>query len=170
MLGRVPQLVSFNTARRRFTRVGLGLSGAFALAACGAKPVAPPKPKVLTVDVLAAANLNPSTSGRPSPVVVRLYELKAPATFESADFLSLFDKDQSLLGADVVVRDEFVLGPGESHAIKRELGADSKFFAVMAAFRDLERAKWRAVVPLLAGKDNAVSVRLDAAAVQLGQR
>ena len=145
------------------------------LAACGAKPILAPKPlpppksKVLTVDVLASAKLNPSTSGRPSPVVVRIYELKAAAPFESADFVSLFDKDQATLGGDVIARDEFVLSPGESMAIKRDLTADSKFIAVMVAFRDLERAKWRAVVPLVAGEDNALSVRLDASTVSIGK-
>ena len=145
------------------------------LAACGAKtvlapvPLPPSKPKVLTVDVLASAKLNPSTSGRPSPVVVRIYELKAAAPFESADFVSLFDKDQATLGGDVIARDEFVLSPGESMAIKRDLTADSKFIAVMAAFRDLERAKWRAVVPLVAGEDNALSVRLEASTVSIGK-
>ena len=157
------QPLSFLATRRAFTLGGASL----ALAACGAKPILAPKPKVLTVDVLAAAKLNPSASGRPSPVVVRIYELKAAAPFESADFVSLFDKDQATLGGDVIARDEFVLSPGESMAIKRDLTADSKFIAVMAAFRDLERAKWRAVVPLVAGKDNALSVRLDASTVSI---
>jgi type VI secretion system protein VasD len=154
-------------ARRRFAAAGLS---AVALAACGGKPILAPKPKVLTVDLLAAATVNPSSSGRPSPVVVRVYELKAAAPFEAADFVSLFDKDQAVLGADVVARDEFVLSPGEAMAIKRDLNPDSKFIAVMAAFRDLERAKWRAVAPLLAGKDNALSVRLEASTIQLVKR
>lgn len=160
------QTLFISSTRRRLTLAGASL----VLASCGSTPILAPKPKVLTVDVLAAANLNPSASGRPSPVVVRVYELKSAAPFEAADFVSLFDKDQAVLGADVVARDEFVLSPGESMAIKRDLTADSKFIAVMAAFRDLERAKWRAVVPLLAGKDNALSVRLEASAIQLGKR
>ena len=156
----------FCISRRR-----LALSGAsFALASCGGKPILAPKPKVLTVDLLAAATVNPSSSGRPSPVVVRVYELKAAAPFEAADFVSLFDKDQAVLGADVVARDEFVLSPGEAMAIKRDLNPDSKFIAVMGAFRDLERSKWRAVAPLLAGKDNALSVRLEASTIQLVKR
>jgi type VI secretion system protein VasD len=150
--------------RRGFVCAGL------ALAACGGKPLLAPKPKVLTVELRAAPDINPNVNGRPSPVVLRVYELKAAAPFEAADFLSLFDKDQSVLGADIVVRDEFVLNPGESQALKRDLGADSKFIAVMAAFRDLERAKWRAVVPLVAGSDNALSVRLAASSVVLARR
>jgi type VI secretion system protein VasD len=139
-----------------------------ALAGC-AKPAAPPKPKVLTIDVQAAANVNPDARGRPSPVVVRVYELKSAAGFEGADFVSLHEKDQSLLGGDIVVRDEFVLSPGESKTLKREAG-ESKFLAVMAAFRDLERARWRAVSPLVLGSDNAFAVRLDASALQLTKR
>ena len=165
------QPLSLLATRRAFAFGGASL----ALAACGAepilapKPIPPPKPKVLIVNVLAADRLNPSASGRPSPVVMRIYELKAAAPFESADFVSLFDKDQATLGGDVIARDEFVLGPGESMAIKRDLSADSKFLAVMAAFRDLERAKWRAVVPLVAGEDNSPSVRLDALTVSIGK-
>jgi len=162
----VSEPYSFLVSRRAFALGGASL----VLAACGAKPVLAPKPKVLTIDVLAAANLNPSASGRPSPVVVRIYELKAAAPFELADFIMLFDKDQATLGGDVVARDEFVLGPRESTAIRRDLTADSKFIAVMVAFRDLERAKWRAVVPVVAGQDNALSVRLEASAVSILKR
>lgn len=139
------------------------------LLGCAKPPPPPPKPKVLTLDVQAAANVNPDARGRPSPVVVRIYELKSAAPFENADFVSLYEKDQSVLGAEVVVRDEFVLAPGESKAIKREAG-ESKFLAVMAAFRDLERARWRAVSPLVLGADNAFTLRLDASALQLTKR
>jgi type VI secretion system protein VasD len=146
-----------------------GLLATALLASC-AKPPPPPKPKVLTVELQAAPNLNPNVNGRPSPVVVRLYELKSVAQFQSADFLSLFEKDQSLLGADVAVREEFVLSPGESKSVKRDIGGDSKFVAVMAAFRDLERAKWRASVPLDLTRDNTLAVRLEASTVQLAPR
>ena len=139
------------------------------LVALGCSTPPPPKPKVLTVDVQAAANVNPDARGRPSPVVVRVYELKSAAPFETADFVSLYEKDQTLLGAEIVVRDEFVLSPGESKSIRRDAG-DSKFLAVMAAFRDLERARWRAVSPLVAGKDNAFAVRLESSMLQLTKR
>ena len=84
--------------------------------------------------------------------------------------VQLFEKDQSLLGGDVAVREEFVLSPGESKSIRREVGADSKFVAVMAAFRDLERATWRVSIPLDLSRDNAIAVRLEASTVQLSPR
>lgn len=125
---------------------------------------------MLTIEFQAAANINPTTGGRPSPVVVRVYELKATAPFEAADFVTLFEKDQAALGADVVVRDEFVLSPGEAKTIRREMNPDSKFVAVMAGFRDLERARWRAVLPLVVGSDNTLAVHLEASTLRLGNR
>ena len=149
---------------RRAIAAALMLWTVFVALGCSTPP--PPKPKVLTVEVQAAANVNPDARGRPSPVVVRVYELKSAAPFETADFVSLYEKDQTLLGAEIVVRDEFVLSPGESKSIRRDAG-DSKFLAVMAAFRDLERARWRAVSPLVVGKDNAFAVRLESSMLQL---
>lgn len=171
MLGTVGQLYSETLGprwvSRRASAVALALLGAaLLLPACGSKPP-PAKPKVITVELQAASNLNPNVNGRPSPVVVRLYELKSAAQFQSTDFVTLFEKDQSALGADVVVREEFVLNPGESKLVSRGLGADSKFIAVMVAFRDLERAKWRSSAQLDPGRDNALVVRLEASTVQL---
>jgi type VI secretion system protein VasD len=37
---------------------------------------------------------------------------------------------------------------------------------VMAAFRELERARWRAVVPVVAGKKNVIEISLDGIVVQ----
>jgi len=98
--------------------------------------------------------------------VIRLYELKAAAAFEMADFVSLFEKDQSVLAADLIARDELVLRPGESTSLRRPT-SDARFFGVMAAFRDLERAHWRAVMPLTPGADNAFALSLDVSALKL---
>lgn len=159
---------------RRWSLAALASLGlALLLPGCASKPPPsppPPKPKILTIELQAAPNLNPNINGRPSPVVVRLYELKSTAQFQSADFISLFEKDQSLLGGDVAVREEFVLSPGESKSIRREFGADSKFIAVMAAFRDLERATWRGSIPLDLTRDNAIAVRFEASTIQLSPR
>jgi type VI secretion system protein VasD len=149
------------------------LASAGGLAGCGMfskapppPPVAPPKPSTLSINIVTSASINPDARKRPSPVVVRVYELKSAAQFDSADFVSLYEKDQALLGADIVVRDEFVLQPGETKTINKLLAADTKFIGVMAAFRELERARWRGLVALVPGKNNAVTVSLDGIAVQ----
>ena len=60
--------------------LGLMSMAGWLVQGCASKP--PPK-KFLTVDVQAAANVNPNANGRPSPVAVRVYELKAVAQFRS---------------------------------------------------------------------------------------
>ncbi len=160
--------------RRKLCALAVGLAGTGALSGCGmfakappppAPPPPPPKPGTLAINISASAGINPNANNRPSPVVVRLYELKASAQFESADFLSLYDKDQAVLGADVVARDEFVLAPGEKKAIAKPLAADTKFIGVVAAFRDLERARWRAVAAVLPNKNNVIAINLDGISV-----
>jgi type VI secretion system protein VasD len=46
------------------------------------------------------------------------------------------------------------------------LVADTKYVGVVVAFRELERARWRAVVAVLPSKNNVVTITLDGIAVQ----
>lgn len=123
-------------------------------------------PATLDAKFTAAAGVNPDIRKRPSPVVVRVFELKAPTLFEQADFVSLYEKDQAVLAAELVGREEFVLRPGETKPLGKPLSPDTKFIGVMAAFRELERARWRAVVPVVAGKKNVIAIDLDGIVVQ----
>lgn len=107
-------------------------------------PVVPPQ--TLEISVQADPALNPDPRGRPSPVVLRIYELKASQSFLAADFFSLFEKDQATLGADVAAREELQLRPGDTVRLPgRELKADVRAIGVFVAYRDLERSRWRAV-------------------------
>ncbi len=120
----------------------------------------------LAATVTANANANPDSRKRPSPVVVRVYELKSAAVFEASDFVTLFEKDQAVLGAEMVAREEFVLRPGENRALNKKLTPEVKFIGIVAGFRDLERARWQALVPVAAGKKNVLAVTLDGITVQ----
>jgi type VI secretion system protein VasD len=102
----------------------------------------PPKPIISTlqISVEAAADTNPDARRRASPITVRVYALKTLGAFESADFFSLFEKDQAILGAEVVAREELLLRPGETKVLNLKLGSEAKSIAYFAAFRDLEKA------------------------------
>lgn len=149
--------------RRRWL---LSASGAAAVVALPGCSMFSRGPAMLSTTVVATAQVNPDARRRPSPVMVRVFELKATTLFEQADFVSLFEKDQATLAAELVSREEFVLRPGESKPINKPLAADTKFIGVMAAFRELERARWRAVVPVVPGKKNVVEVSLDGIVIQ----
>ena len=129
----------------------------------------PPKPVVtaVSINLVASADANPDARGRASPLTVRVYVLKAPGPFEGADFFSLYDKDQATLGAEMVKREELLLKPGESRKLEFTLEPDAKNIAVLAAYRDLERARWRDLKPLEVGKPNTFTVNLAARQVKI---
>ena len=147
----------------------LALSLVLAVTACSnpfKKAELPPKPATVSGSVKASADLNPSVNQRPSPLNIRVYELRSDAAFNQADFMALYQSEQTVLGPDLVLRDEFTLQPGETRPIVlKVLNADTRFIAVFAAYRNLERARWRAVVPVKAGQAQILTVRADALAV-----
>lgn len=130
---------------RRTLLVCLVLAIASALSACGTA-----KPPLLKITVSADEASNPDLKGRASPVVVRVFELKSLAGFNSADYFSLYDKESEILGADLIGKEELHLKPGESINLSHPLKPDTKFVAGLAAFRDLEKSRWRgaAAVPV----------------------
>lgn len=118
-----------------------------------------PKPAQVAGTIEASAQLNPSASKRPSPVLVRVYELKSAASFNSADFMSLYERDQQALATDLLGRDEYLVAPGESKKFNKTLSPDTRFIGVLAAFRDLERSRWRSVVAIQPGKKQQLLIR-----------
>lgn len=136
--------MNLKVSRRLALHAGLLSPLAFGLPGCitfGAKQVQ------LRVNATAAADLNPSSTGRPSPLTVRLYELSADAAFNRADFLSVYQGEAAALGGDLVTREEFVLQPGESRKLQKPLNEKTRFIAVFGVYRSFERAVWRVIVP-----------------------
>jgi type VI secretion system protein VasD len=139
------------------TLVWLSLAFFMALGVgCATKPVVSP----VQITVEASADVNPDSRKRASPITVRVYGLKASSPFEAADFFSLFEKDQATLGADMVVREEMLLRPGESKVLTLTLSPEVKSIAYFAAYRDLDQAKWRGVKPLVVGKPANLRIRV----------
>jgi len=126
-------------------------------------------PKVTSVSgqLVAAAGLNPSISGRPSPLTVRLYELSSLTAFDNADFISLYQGDKATLAAEMLARDDIVLAPGETRPYARNLNPETRYLAVLAAYRDIERAQWRSSAPIQIGKAQKLVLRADALKISL---
>jgi type VI secretion system protein VasD len=135
---------------------------ALALVACAGAP----KPAQVAGTIQASQLVNPSTSKRPSPLLLRVYELKTAAIFNSADFMSLYQRDKAELGADMLGKEEFVLVPGESKTFAKTLAPDTRFLGVVAAYRDVEHARWRSVVPVQPGQMNTLVIRANELSVE----
>jgi type VI secretion system protein VasD len=146
----------------RWSRSLLPLVCSFALAVgCSSGP------PLLRGAINADGSVNPDRGGRASPIVVRVYELKSVAAFNTADFFSLFDKEQETLGGELVGREEFQLQPAETRQYRRQLQPDTKFFGVVAAFRDLEQSRWRQAVPVPAKGSATLTLGIQARAISL---
>ena len=156
-------------------RVISGLASAAVLAVlwgCAGKPpppvpVAKPDkpPPELFVEVITAPDVNRDPSGRALPIVVRLYELRTEGAFGAADFFGLYDKEAATLGPSLIAREEVTLAPGQRRIVTRMQSPEAKQLGVLAAFRDIDRADWRALVGLTPDQDNTIQVRVGATAV-----
>jgi type VI secretion system protein VasD len=113
-----------------------------ALTACASKP---PKPAEAKAQLVVAADVNPDASGRPSPIVVRVFQLREDGEFAAAEFFALYDKEKEVLGQSLVSREEYVLSPGETRDLIIPLQAQTRYIGALAAFRDIRAARWRAL-------------------------
>lgn len=110
--------------------------------------------------------LNPDLHGRPSPIVLRLIELKHPVSFETADFFSLYQRPKEALSPDMVVLEELELRPGEQRELKLSVQPGSRYVGVLAAYRDLPESNWRVVIPLQERERNSSVLSLDAQGIK----
>jgi type VI secretion system protein VasD len=84
----------------RFTCLAL-LAALLSLTGCAAlSPYSDMTKLDLTLN--GSEQLNPDLNGRPSPIVLRLIELKHPVAFETADFFSLYQRPKEALSPDMV--------------------------------------------------------------------
>jgi type VI secretion system protein VasD len=129
-----------------------------ALIGCGGPP--PPPPTIAALTMKAAADINPDTGGNAAPVTVRVYQLASTAAFDQADFFQLYNNDQAVLGADMLGRDELTLTPGGTQQLVKELKPGVTAIGVVAAFRDIQHATWRATTVPPANKTTAIAVTI----------
>lgn len=140
---------------------------ALAIASCASQP-SPPAPTRLIANFEAAADLNPDHNGRPSPLLVRIHELKAPGVFNSADFFSLYKEAGTVLAADRLRSEEMIIKPGERHHLEWTLEPDTRHIGLLAAYRDLDHAIWRALIDIPPHQTTTVTIELGRTAVAVG--
>jgi type VI secretion system protein VasD len=144
----------------------LPLTTAFLCALCvlpqiaGCKSKRPPKPAppVVKISIRAKADTNPGPDGRPSPIVLRLYQLKADAAFNNSDYFPLFDDEKKVLGGDLLSREEQELSPGQALSLEVPFAAETRFIAVAGGYRDTGSATWRAIAPAQGSSGHSVHV------------
>lgn len=96
-------------------------------------------------------NINPDGSGRTSPLVISVFELKDASGFEGMDFLSLYENAADSLGENLIaVRKLPALAPGKDRQNKLKLNNETRFIGLLAEFSDFEDSKYHLVMPISA--------------------
>jgi type VI secretion system protein VasD len=137
------------------TCIGLFPAG---MIGCGGADV--PPPTRVEGSLMASEDVNPNLRGEPSPVFVRLYELRAETAFANAGFFQLYDDDSAVLGGDLQDRSDYVLRPGETVQLAKTLKPETRFLGVVAAYQDIDQATWRALVAVPPERTTAMTVAL----------
>lgn len=107
-----------------------------------------PKPSIAQLSVNVQKNVNPRINEKKEsesrPVVIRVYELKSLATFNESDFFSVRDRYKEVLSNELLNSEEFYLIPNQKLRLTRPLNLDTRYIGVVAAFREIETAQWKA--------------------------
>lgn len=142
--------------KKPLASVFLAIIAIFLMASCGLsfKVV-----DTMELTLEATDNVNPDINGRPSPLVVKVYELQEVSNFKNADFFQLFDDVDSILGSDLLDKKEYELSVGQSIVIEKELVEGVSYIAVFASYRDVNKAKWKDSIKLLDRHSHRLNIR-----------
>jgi type VI secretion system protein VasD len=141
------------------------------LAACGffkkEKPPPPLEPTRVVLEFEAAGDINSNAEGRASPLVLRIYQLKSYSVFKNADFFSLYDKDDQVLGRELVSKEEILLKPNEKRTVFFEAAADTQAIGVVGFFINYERTQWKVAAGVQPNKTAVIHINVSGAGLMV---
>lgn len=105
--------------------------------------------KVLNVDLIARASVNPDEANRPCSVSVRVYQLKDHKLFDAASYDDLLKRDKSVLAQEMRMSTATVVSPGAAASLSQPMKPDTRYVAIVAFYRDPDAdGAWRRVIPV----------------------
>ncbi|WP_426447538.1 type VI secretion system lipoprotein TssJ [Siccibacter colletis] len=95
---------------------------------------------------------NPNEKGQPSPVSVRIYELKSTEAFLMSDYFTIVDGSDAELLTQIKKVYESMMKPGEKRDVRLYPAVDSVALGIVVAYRDINHAQAIKVWPLKSNK------------------
>ena len=138
------------------------LAAVLVLTACGSST---PYPTTVSMTISASASINPNSSSEPSPVVLRIYQLKSDSAFKAAEFSEMFYNDRKVLGGDLLGQKEFNVKPGGKLTYDDTVSPETRYIGIVAGFRDIDNATWRIIETATPADQNAFIVSVDSLSV-----
>ena len=141
------------------------------LSACGLfkkkkpPPPPPPEPTRVVVRFDAAGDMNPNGEGRASPLGVRIYQLRSYPAFGKADFFSLYDDDDSVLGSELLEKQEIMLMPNEKRTVFFEPEEGTHTIGFLGMFMMHEGIQWKAAAGVRANKTTVIDITVNSAGI-----
>lgn len=117
----------------------------------------------LKLNFIVDGNINPDENMRPSPVFVRLYELKSSAAFMRADFIDLYERDKEVLGGDFLNKQMLrPLPPGATRTDNMVLKSGATTVGLYVEFSRYRGSSYKVSFPITLNNvvKNEVTVRI----------
>ena len=104
----------------------------------------------LKLHVVATSHLNPNEGFLPSPVIIRLHELKSNELFNKANFIELYERDKEILGNDLVDSHSMrYIEPDEKRDTYFVLHENTNYISLFAEFFRYKNSKYKAIFPIV---------------------
>lgn len=127
----------------------------------------------LKLTFIAETTINPDDNKMPSPVFVRFYELKSPLVFHKADFIDIYERDQEVLGGDLISKQTLKpLKPGETRTERFVLQSGTRYIALYAEFSQYPGSVFKAIFPVTENNvvKNKATVKLSGTRIVLVEK
>ena len=96
------------------------------------------------------ADINPDDSNTPSPLFIRMYELKSKKMFSKTDFIDLYERDKKMLGADMIAKQKLRrIKPGEDREEHFVLDKKTRFIGLYAEFLQYRNSSFKLIIPVV---------------------
>lgn len=103
----------------------------------------------LKLSFKADSSINPDDNSAPSPLYIRMYELKSAKQFEDADFIDLYERDKKVLGADMLAKQRLRrIIPGETREKDYVLDPKTHYVGLFAEFQHYKNATYKVIIPV----------------------
>ena len=103
----------------------------------------------LDLTFIADKNINPDANATPSPLFIRMYELKSDKAFKNADFIDIYERDKEVLGDDMLGKQRLKrLIPGEKREKDFVLDPQTHFVGLFAEFQSYKDATYKVIIPV----------------------
>ena len=96
------------------------------------------------------SDVNPDDDRKPSPLFIRMYQLKSTKMFNRANFIDLYEKDKEVLGADMISKQVLRrVKPGESRVENFVLNKETHYIGLYAEFLQFKKASYKLIIPVV---------------------